>query len=83
MTKFLVTVQAYVDTDCATTADNIAAETARYLEEANETPHAKDTTIQTAVAEKAPFRPLGERFWAGQSCEADIVAEEETGRRRR
>lgn len=78
--KFLVTVQAYVDAESATHADNIAAETARYLEEANEMPTASPTVIQTAVAEKSRFRPLGPRFWAGASCEADILDEESAAR---
>lgn len=77
MTKYLVTIQAYVDTDFATTAENIALETVRYLEEANETPGAAPTTIQTCLVLKAPFRPEGPYFWAGASCEADIEAEAE------
>lgn len=73
--KYLVTIQGYVDADSATVAENIAAETATYLEEANENPAAEPTTIQTCVAEKAPFRPLGAHFWTGASVEADVERE--------
>ncbi len=77
MAKYLVTIQAWVHTDSASQAENIASETADYIGEANEDPGATYTEIQTCVAQKAPFRPLDPTapFWAGACVDDDIEAE--------
>lgn len=70
--RYLVTVQAYVEAPSAVDAENIAIEACDYLEEANEHPTAGPTTIQTCVVHKEPFRPIGDEFTTGNSCEGEI-----------
>jgi hypothetical protein len=73
--KFLITIQAWVDTEDAVEAENIAIGIANYTEEANENPDAAPNVIQTCIAQKAPFRPLiNPPIWSGESAEADVQA---------
>lgn len=70
-TRYLITIQAFVDSGSPTLAENIAVRVANYLEEANEDPDAALTEIQTCIVQKAPFT-YGLTFATGQSCEKEI-----------
>ena len=70
MPRYLTTIQYYAEARTATDAETLAITTTKQLEASER------AEIQTCVVQKAPFRPLGEHFIAGVSCEADIQAEE-------
>jgi hypothetical protein len=70
--RFLITVQVWVWGESAVDAENMAIDVADHASEINEDPDAPGSVIQTCIAQKAPFQPLGEQMWTGVSVEEDM-----------